>query len=278
VQFLRYDNTKAIKADVLPVLLENEAQNNLLISIITESKARFASNWLLATITGGDGRSLTAICVKPFNLLLYESGNIQLDGAVEMLVRELRRIECAPPGVVAERGLARRFSEAYCADGAGSLYMTITAMRLDSMAEHENAPGFCRELRSSDMFFAPYWERAFSEDCRSTVFTIADNHDRLKTRLGKGTHYIWENGVPVSQAVHGRDTINGAVINGVYTPPQFRGRGYAGSVVGELSDSLLKRGKAFCCLFADAGNLTSCLMYRRLGYYDVCELEDIRFC
>jgi len=127
------------------------------------------------------------------------------------------------------------------------------------------------------MFFVPYWEHAFSEDCRVHVFTIQENIDRIRKRLGKDSHFIWEDGQPVSQAVHGRDTPNGAIINWVYTPPHFRGRGYATSVVAELSRSLLDSGKSFCCLFADASNPISCELYRKLGFYDVCNFDEIRF-
>ena len=277
VRFRRYDNADSFSSDVLPVLLENECQNNILIGLITHSKARYADDWLLATIGDGGSPELIALCVKPFNLLLYTPRSARNEGAVEQLARELPLIGCTPPGVTAENPTAKQFTEAYCPGGAYAKHMTIAVMRLDKPVDHQEAPGFSREIQSGDLFFAPYWERAFSEDCRATVFSIPEITRRLKTRLGKGTHYFWEDGVPVSQAVYGRDTPNGAVINHVYTPPLYRGRGYAASVVGELSNSLLKRGRQFCCLFADADNPASCGLYRKLGYTDVCELEDIRF-
>ena len=127
------------------------------------------------------------------------------------------------------------------------------------------------------MSFTPSWEQAFCIDCHTPVFTLSENEERIRTRIGKDTHFIWEDGQPVSQAVYGRDTPNGAVVNWVYTPPQYRGHGYATSVVAELSKSLFDRGKLFCCLFADADNPASRSVYRKLGYYDVCEFEEILF-
>ena len=277
LQFRRYDDIKTFRSDVFPVLLADEIQNNLTISIISESKAYDISDWLMATVSDSSGIALTALLVKPFHLLLYETENKRCDDALLMLARELKLCGSAPPGVMAERYLSRRFAGIYSDCAAHSLYMTMTAMRLDEPAAFKRAPGDCRMLKERDMFFAPYWERAFSEECRATAFSIPENLKRLKTRLGKDTHYIWEDGIPVSQAVHGRDTPNGAVINGVYTPPHYRGRGYATSVVAELSNALLQREKSFCCLLAVADNLASCGLYRKLGYRDVCELEDIRF-
>ena len=287
VQLKFYENTEVFRAEILEVLLENESQNNLFISLITDSKARYANDWLSASVVGQNGITLTALYVKPFNLLLYEPGNVQNDDAVSLLAGELHKIGCSPPGVTAESDVAARFANAFCSGGANtggtnttrkySKYMSIAVMQLDKPAVFEKAAGFCRELESRDMFFAPYWERAFSEDCRATVFSIPEITRRIKNRLGKSTHFFWEDGVPVSQAVHGRDTPNGSVINHVYTPPHYRGRGYAASVVALLSNSLLERGMKFCCLFADADNQASCGLYGKLGYREVCRFDDIRF-
>lgn len=276
MDFQKYGDAEAFSSDVLGILLENEVQNNLLISILTDSKARYASDWLMATVADYSGIVLTALCTKPFNLLLYESGRASTD-AMDLLAREIRRLGAGLPGVLAERSLARRFADAYLPGCPIEPRMSMIVMRLDSLAEHKVAPGSCRTLQERDMFFVPFWERSFSEDSKVQVFSIKDNVDRIRTRLGKNSHFIWEDGIPVSQAVNGRCTPNGAVINMVYTPPHYRGRGYATSVVAELAGSLLKRGHSFCCLFADAENPVSRELYRKLGFYDVYTFDDIRF-
>ena len=277
MRFQRYDDIGAFEHDTFTTLQINEVQNNLLIGLISSKKVRNTTDWLLATIVDSGGICLTAIYIEPFDLLLYETGNIRHDGGVELLSNELRRIGCYPPGIMAESGLAARFADAFYGAGKSKPYMTIAVMRLDDLSEYVKAPGTYRMLEPRDMFYAPYWERAFSEDCRTRVFSIQENTKRIRTRLGKDTHLIWEDGVPVSQAVHGRDTPNGAVINGVYTPPHFRRCGYATSVVAELSSRLLGRGRSFCCLFADAGNPASRKLYRNLGYYDVSELSVLKY-
>ena len=275
--FRRYDSVDAFASDMLPILLENEVQNNLIISLITDSNKRNTSDWLLATVSSGGGPCLVALLIQPFDLLLYEVSNDPFCGAAELLSRELRRIGCSPVGVTAESSLCARFAEAYSHSSESSLKMTMAAMRLDTLSAFNRAPGFCRMLDERDMTYAPHWERAFSQECKVHVFTVTEITRRLTRRLGKDNHCIWEDGKPVSQAVHGRDTPNGAVINGVYTPPEYRGCGYATSVVGELSQRLLDRGAGFCCLFADASNPASMALYRNLGYNVVCELDVRKF-
>jgi len=276
LEFRRYVDAEAFRADVLDMLLENETCNNLPISLLTDKKAKYATDWLMATIVDNGEITHAALCTKPFDLLLYESGSKKQD-CLEQLAREIKRLGAKPPGVLAEQGLARRFANAYATDCRAVPEKSLIVMRLDKLEEHQKAPGFCRTLDKRDMYFIPYWERSFSEDCRTHVSSIPDTVERIAARLGKGAHFIWEDEMPVSQAVHGRSTLNGAVINMVYTPPQFRGKGYATSVVAELSGSLLSAGREFCCLFADTDNPVACRMYRKLGYYDVCTFNDIRF-
>lgn len=273
-----FDNITEYRKAVLVVLLEDEVRNNLPISIMMDNKTDGASGRLLAAVIDSKGAViLTAVCIKPFNLLLYETGGIRRDDAVGLLAQELRRSGFTPPGVTAEQDLARRFTGAYLQGGHGKLHMPMYLMRLDKLAEYITAPGSCRMLEERDISYAPYWEHEFCVECRVSELTIKENTDRIRTRIGKDIHFIWEDTVPVSQAVHGRDTPNGAIINWVYTPPRYRGNGYATSVVAALVDSLLNNGKSFCCLFADAENPASRGVYRKLGFYDVCIFEDIRF-
>ena len=296
MEFRRYDDVGAFSSDVLDLLLENELLNNLPISILTGTRDRYATGWLMATVVDKGMITHAALCTKPFNLLLCEAGNTRRGGSrqdgdrqdgVELLAREIRRLGVDPPGLLAERGLARRFADAYTGgrvtigDNTGGhmavIEKSLVVMRLDKLDGYEKAPGYCRTLTALDMYFVPYWERSFSEECRTNAFSISETAERISTRIIKNTHYIWEDQMPVSQAVNGRNTPNGAVINMVYTPPHFRGRGYATSVVAKLSGALLDSGKDFCCLFADAGNPVAQNLYRKLGYYDVYTFDDITF-
>jgi len=274
----RYNDLSWFRADVLDILLVDEVLNNLPISLLMDSKNDNVDDWLLATVTDVTGVIvLIALCVKPFNLLLYEPITINQNTALELLAEELKNTGFRPPGVLATPTLARRFTDVYSGSAGGKIEMKMILMRLDKLASYEKASGFCRMLTEDDLTFAPFWEQAFCIDCRIPAFSLHENEERIKTRLDKDSHFIWEDVLPVAQAVYGRDTPNGAVINWVYTPPLYRGRGYATSVVAEVSKTLFERGKSFCCLFADADNPASRRVYHKLGYYDVSEFEQISF-
>ena len=275
MRFEKYAGAEAFGADVLESLLENEVQNNLLISFILREGDK--SGWLFATVKDDAGSVvLTAAWTGlPFNIVLYETGNNPCDAALKVLADELKAQDFAFPGVLAEQGLAKRFADTWTS--RHHVHVSMNIMRLDTVIEPAKAPGHCRMLREDDLFYVPYWERSFAEDCNVEVFDIPANLARVKERLGKDTHYIWEDWHPVSQAALERNTQNGAVIGHVYTPPFYRGKGYASSVVARLSQDLLERGNRFCCLFADAANPISCGIYRKLGYRDLCVYDSITF-
>jgi len=112
--FNKYTNIDNFINDVLDILLMDEARNNLLVSILLDNKRDTIADWLLSTVTDDAGEILLiAICTPPFNLLLCETGNSADNAAVELLASELKRIKFSPPGVIAEKGLARRFADAY---------------------------------------------------------------------------------------------------------------------------------------------------------------------
>ena len=55
----------------------------------------------------------------------------------------------------------------------------------------------------------------------------------------------------------------------VYTPPEFRRRGYAGAVTAAVSQAALDAGAAEVLLFTDLANPTSNALYQSLGYAPV---------
>ncbi len=276
MKYQRYVDTDSFSRDVRDVLLKDEPQNFLMLSFLG-NKTDAVKNWLLTSVCDEDGNVvLTAACTPPFNIVLYETNNRPNDAAVTLLVDELKRAAFPLPGVLAEKGLAERFGKAFAGD-AYNLHMTMTLMRLDAVSDMKKAAGYIRPIREEDLFFAPYWQRAFGEDCRVEFYSIPETTEQLRGQLGKDTCYIWEDTYPVSQAAVGHVTPNGAVINGVYTPPHYRGRGYAASCVAELSQLLLDRGHTYCALFADADNPISCGIYRKIGYRDTIGFADIKF-
>ena len=92
-----------------------------------------------------------------------------------------------------------------------------------------------------------------------------------------GAWLVWDDGGPVSLAGYGNPTPSGIRVGPVYTPPEHRGRGYATSLVAELTAERLAAGLAFCFLFTDLANPTSNAIYARIGYEPVADWDQWSF-
>ena len=87
--------------------------------------------------------------------------------------------------------------------------------------------------------------------------------------------WLWEDGgVPVSLAGFSGPTPTGIRVGPVYTPPSHRRRGYATTLVADLSQWLLGQGYRACFLYTDRSNPTSNHIYETIGYRQVGEAVE----
>ena len=85
---------------------------------------------------------------------------------------------------------------------------------------------------------------------------------RMRTR----SLYLLDDGGPRCMVGISGYTPNGARISGVYTPDEFRNRGYASNTVATLSRQTLAAGRKFCLLFGDSDAADTLHVYQRLGF------------
>lgn len=281
MKFEYYGDINKYSDAVMEVLAEKEIQNNLIISnCIRGREGADTTGWFLGAVRDDNGIvQLVAMMTPPHNLIIYEVGNIPDDRALRLLIREIASLGVAVPGVMGEKGLAARFAGEYSST-AGRVKQAACNMRiyrLDRVCEVSTAPGKLRLADEKDLYFLPYWQLAFSSDCGLHAQDAEAALQRVNRLLADKVLHIWEHGIPVSQAAAGRKTLNGAVVNAVYTPPYYRGKGYATSCVASLSQHLLDSGYKFCSLFTDLANPVSNSIYMKIGYQPVCDYDEFRF-
>lgn len=111
------------------------------------------------------------------------------------------------------------------------------------------------------------WLHAFSDEAN-----LPDPRERIAADLDRQLRgqrlRLWLNECNEPVCLIGGQTIapSGARIGPVYTPPQWRGRGYAQAAVATLCGELRVQGAQTIFLFTDAVNLTSNALYSRVGF------------
>jgi GNAT superfamily N-acetyltransferase len=132
-------------------------------------------------------------------------------------------------------------------------------------------PGQNGNTSPSDMDRINNWSIAFAKECdlpESRSPTLAkDLEARTHRLLSNQSIALWEiDGQAVAMAAAVRRSSFAAAVGLVYTPKEFRGRGFAGDLVAKLSQILLDAGHPCCLLFTDPSNPTSNAIYQRIGY------------
>ena len=260
-----YESVQSYLHDIMALLTEYETQNNLFVSICLKGKdGTDTSGWVMATVKDENAKpAIIAIMTPPFNLLLFERDNVPCPKGVTLLAQKLEVFGISVPGVMGEPSVADRFSKEYASltGKKRNLTRNLRIYRLDRVNPLPKTGGKLRLSNHNDLFFMPYWYSAFAVDCHFKGIDIAEATDKIIQLTKSSSLYIWEDEIPVSQAAASRKTLNGSVINCVYTPPHYRGKGYATACVAALSQHLLDSGSKFCVLFADLANPISNSIY-----------------
>jgi uncharacterized protein len=138
--------------------------------------------------------------------------------------------------------------------------------------------GRMREADATDRPLLIAWFTAFAEEALGEDATVEDPARFIDHRLtaADAGAVLWEDEGIVSLAAFGNPTPNGIRIGPVYTPPEYRRRGYASALVAELSERLLAK-RRFCFLFTDLANPTANRIYEQIGYRRICEAAEIVF-
>ena len=150
---------------------------------------------------------------------------------------------------------------------------------LSSVNDLHLSEGACEPSRLSDLKTLKNWCLLFFEEQHLYPKKSEAEAERfIKSLMKQGNLFSWiYQGKVVSMAAIIRKTKNAAIIGFVYTPPQYRGKGFATSIVHQLSDYILRKGFRQSGLLVDESNSVARKIYAQIGYKTVSELLDLDF-
>lgn len=260
-------------------LQAREAEHNLLLGIAgtlrDEPGTYDEPPPLFATVTQGERVVAAAVRTPPRNLVLSE---IDEAAAVEVLADGLAGEEL--PGVVGPPEAVRQFAERWTGrTGEGwQVQIEERIFRLRRVIPPRPTPGAMRPAQVADRDLMVEWIVAFEREALpdSDAARVADSVDDSLAGVGHRI-FLWEDAEPVSLVGTGGATPNGIRIGPVYTPPRFRGRGYASALTATVSQAMLDEGRRFCFLYTDLANPTSNRIYAAIGYEPVTDASMVGF-
>jgi predicted GNAT family acetyltransferase len=259
-------------AAVRPALEEHEAEHHLLLGVAESvASGRFpnASPFAVA-VSDAQGLALAAFMMRDRPLLLA-SDRSALDESASTLVWEaLANADRAATQVIGSVGQVESFVAARPNDD-GTEPRLVMRQRVYKLAAVEPLPAVTGALRvatDADLDIAMEWMHGFEVEALAGI-QPAVSRDAMARKIAGGELYFWRDSEPRAMAGWARPTKRAIAVNAVYTPPAWRGRGYATACVASLSSELLRRGYDFCVLYTDLANPTSNAIYQRIGYQAV---------
>jgi predicted GNAT family acetyltransferase len=264
---------------VQPFLLRREAEHCLILGLL--DGLRSGEQWgaappLMALVEDRGEVAAVALMTPPHNLILSWTAD---DSAIEAIAEELHAKGLAIPGVNSAANIARKFAKEW-SQLSGCTIRQDWAQRiyqLSRVTDESRSAGRLREPYEHDRALVMKWRAAFAIEADRT-----DPEQATKAAaepLQRSTHLmLWEvEGIPVSMAGFTGRTPHGVRVAWVYTPPENRGKGFAGACVAALSQKLLDEGRKFCFLYTDLTNPTSNHVYQTIGYEPVTDATVYSF-
>lgn len=258
-------------------LLADEARHQLLLRIL-ESNLRQpgvagpAPWWMVVERAGAVVAA--AVMTPPHPLVVSDLDASGCAGLLGFL-----RVAGAPlPMVNGPATSAERFAHGWCQETGGRhaahrrlrLFSSTTALAPGGVS------GRLRQAVDTDLPLVAEWLRGFDAEALQESRTPDAALEKGRRFIRQGGVAIWEDGEPRAMANATVPTGSGVCINGVWTPPAFRRRGYATACVAALTRRQLESGRSYVCLFTDLANPVSNSIYPKIGYTPIVDFTEYR--
>lgn len=280
MRIVEFKDPLAFQSHVLPLLVRHECENCTMIGIIGrlvegKSPTRTGEPTVPMLLSVEDGGVVVGVAVQtpPHALLATPLTRT----AVDVVIAELRRRGWTTGEFVATVPTAGLLANAWSAitETKPHRMRSLRVFRLEEVIDPPPVPGALHVATIADLEWLADSAMAFARDINEPMNVDPVPHTRRA--IEEGRLHLWKHaGQRFAMCAWAGPTPNGIRINQVYTPPQFRGRGYASAATAALSRRLLDSGRKFCFLHTDAANPTSNRIYQKIGYRHVADLEHYR--
>ncbi|MBV9605864.1 MAG: GNAT family N-acetyltransferase [Solirubrobacterales bacterium] len=218
--------------------------------------------------------SFAAMRTPPFPLLASPLGG----GDAGPLIEGWLELDPDVSAVTGVPETARAITQAWERRTGGTSTLTLSEAMHVLTEVHDPprpAPGTLRLPRPEERDLLVGWMQDFITE--AGLIGAAQSAALIDARMRGQALLVWEHEEPVSMLIV-NPVVSGVVRLGhVYTPPEFRRRGYAGSAVAAASRRALAGGATRCMLFTDTANPTSNKIYAEVGYRRCGDWEEIAF-
>lgn len=276
----RYRSVDGFLNRTQDILEANEAANCVMLGAclrLRKIEDRFDVEPYLVAVEDARGLVLAAMMAPDRKVIVYGRDDDVSDAPLTV-IRDLISRKRSIPGVLGHTDVASAFARGW-ADLSGTEFREIGRECVCQYTESvplTGRPGNLRAATEKDIPLLSRWIHAFHNDLRG-LDDARLARGVARAMVSERDVFVWEHGKPLAMAAKVRPTLNGVSISYVYTPPEFRGRGYATACLGRLSRALLKLGWKFCVAHASTDSPAFQHILEKVGYAPISELSEYGF-
>lgn len=282
-----YESPADFLGRVESVLLEDEVLNNLPLGILyrlVESDKAHSKEPFMAVVSDSDQNQHLVLLQSMSHLVMYASRGMVSGGRLGEACQHA--IECIVsndklhiPSVIGPREQAFEFAEEWkrLTNQSYRIGMNQRIYCCKEVRDLPFSPGIFRAAERRDIPILTQWIHDFSAEATGENMTEEQAYKVAESATARSALYVWDHDGPVSMAQQTRPTQHGAVVNLVYTPPEYRNLGYARSCVAALTRNMLRGPYQFASLYTDLDNPVSNKIYMNIGYEPLADSVLLKF-
>ena len=257
-----YDDPFEFEATVGKLYSADPVGHTLAITVLARFVHDPAIEPVMLTVHRGDDLYGATFRTPPWPLI---SSGLPVDAA-PAAAEALAVLDPEMPGVNGPRELAEAFALAW-AELTGAELREAMSGRLYQLGDLRvpTVPGAARVATEDDVALLASWRNAFQLEALGHERDADRAEETIRLWMARGDLYLlWEHdGEPVSWAHTGAPIDGMSRVGPVYTPPEWRGRGYGSAVTAAVSRWARDAGARHVLLFTDLDNPTSNSIYQK---------------
>jgi len=265
------------------ILLEHEAVSQLILFNAYQNLTTSVSGKCMFGAVLEEENTVLLFCnVEPYSLVIYiASQDKDTVNAASITVADfLTDNHISITGIIAKNGVCQSFITQYKKSISCNFneIRGMDIMEIRKVNEIKPVDGIHRTAVNAESKLITDWMIQFQIEALASEMDYEVALKKVTNLINNNKIFVYENIEHriVSMATATRKLIHGMAISYVFTPEEFRGKGYAAANIYYLSKELLESGYEFCTLFADKKNLVSNRAYEKVGYIGMEENYEYR--
>ncbi|MBU9672351.1 GNAT family N-acetyltransferase [Planococcus sp. CP5-4] len=257
-----------------PLLEKREDLYSLFLGVLGQIEQGRYETFFLGLAEDAQGIAALALMTPPHPLqliVLRESVNVEV-----LAANEFRDAKIEISGVIGDKRTAERFTEAW--GGFAEIAMDQGLYRIDAVQKKlPKSPGTWRVANRLDAALLADWYQLFGEDTGTGNPSQEEAEEKIADFISRKEVFLWEDGGRVVSCMKkARPSKHGVTVSFVFTPKELRKKGYARTLVAEITEELLNEYD-FAMLYTDLANGTSNKIYQEIGYEQIANPVHLKF-